>query len=267
MFVWRVFPGRAEARPGAFLAVPALEGSGIRLAFTNRTGGVSAGPHASMNLSHLFGDDEAAVHGNRAHVLGTLGVPPDAWTGAKQVHEARVAEAVPANRGSGAFDAASTLPGVDGLWTEAPGVAVAVLAADCLPVVVADRAARRVAALHAGWRGLTAGILEHGIDALAAAGSRREDLVAFVGPAIGPCYYEVDDDVAAAARDALGPDLVVKGHAKPHVDLWTGSRLALANAGVRNVWLAGLCTRCEPHRFFSHRAGAQGRQGAIAVIA
>jgi copper oxidase (laccase) domain-containing protein len=92
-------------------------------------------------------------------------------------------------------------------------------------------------------------------------------LKAYIGPAIGPCCYEVDDDVAAAAHDALGPGVVVKGEKKSHVDLWTGARLALSRAGVRHISLAALCTRCEPDRFYSHRAGDAGRQGVVAMLA
>jgi YfiH family protein len=207
------------------------------------------------------------VRANRALALDALGAEPSAWTSGKQVHETAVVHADEDRRGAGAFDAATTIAGTDGLWTSTPGVALAVLTADCVPVVVADPNGRRVAALHAGWRGLTAGILERGVEALREQGSAPAELMAFVGPAIGPCCYEVGDDVAAAARDALGEDAVVKGPEKAHVDLWTGARIALARAGVTRVWLAGLCTRSEPHRFYSHRAGATGRQGAIVMLA
>jgi polyphenol oxidase len=268
MFVWRVLPGRAAARPGAFLALPALESRGIHVAFTNRTGGVSSGDFGSLNLSFYSGDDPELVRANRATALAAIGAAPDAWTSGRQVHETRIVHADAAVRGRGAFDPDDTLPGTDGTWTEDGGIALAVLTADCLPVVIVDAQRRRIAAVHAGWRGLVGGILEGAGRALEDAGSDPGNLRAFVGPAIGPCCYEVGDDVVAAAHDSLGPDVVVKHRdGATHVDLWTGARISLARAGVRDVWPTGLCTRCESHRFYSHRGGATGRQAAVAMLA
>jgi hypothetical protein len=263
MFVWRAFPGRADARPGAFLAVPFLERRGIKAAFTTRTGGTSAGPFASLNLSFFSGDDAGAVRANRARVLEALGAAADAWTSARQVHDSVVAYASAEERGRGALEPATAIQGTDGLWTDVAGVALAVITADCVPVLLADTAQRRIAALHAGWRGLTSGILQKGV---AAIGSAPESLLAFVGPAIGPCCYEVGDDVASAARDALGDSVISKTNGRTCVDLWAGTRRALSSAGVREIWPAALCTKCQPHRLFSHRAGSEARQGLVAVI-
>lgn len=267
MFVWRALPGRADARPGAFLALPSLERHGIRAAFTNRTGGVSDGSYASLNLSFFSGDDPTAVRRNRARALAAVGASTDAWTSGRQVHGTRIEAVTGADRGRGAFDPATALQGVDGTWTDQPGVALAVLAADCVPVLLADAARRRIAVVHAGWRGMVGGVLANGVRALAEAGSHRESLAAFVGPAIGPCCYEVGDDVASAARASLGDDALVRHGDRTFMDLWSSARRALSAAGVREIWLAAICTRSEPHRFFSHRAGATARQGLVAVIA
>ncbi|MCA1834264.1 MAG: peptidoglycan editing factor PgeF [Actinomycetota bacterium] len=264
MFVWRTFSGRAQARPGAFLALPALERHGIRAAFTTRTGGVSTGPFASLNLSYFSEDDPGCVRENRALVLGALGMPPDAWTNGRQVHEARVQRAGRNERGRGAFTPDTAIEGTDGLWTDEPGVALSVITADCVPVLLADAQSRRIATLHAGWRGLVAGILQKGV---AAIGSSPSDLSAFIGPAIGPCCYEVGDDVAQPARETLGDSVIVVRKGGTYFDLWAGARIALASAGVKEIWPAALCTKCESHRLFSHRAGATARQGLVAVIA
>ena len=115
--------------------------------------------------------------------------------------------------------------------------------------------------VHAGWRGLLAGIVETTVDAMGG----PDGLVAFVGPSIGPCCYEVGPDVAGPARERLG-DVVRPVDGRDHLDLWAGSLVALGRAGVREVWPAALCTRSEPGRFYSHRAGARGRQGLVARI-
>lgn len=266
MFVWRVLPGRAEARPGAFLTVPSLARRGIRVALTTRAGGVSDPKAGSLNLSFLAGDDPECVRMNRARVLEALGAPPDAWTNAQQVHGTKVAHAGPSERGRGAFDANDTIPGVDALWTSEPGTALAVLVADCLPLLLADARNRRIAVVHAGWRGLVGGIVTRAVQALAEAGTDPRDVEAFAGPSIGPCHYEVGGEVAEPAREALGEKSVSSRGGSLFLDLWSGVRTALSAAGVRAVWPSGLCTSCEPHRFFSHRAGAQGRQALVAVL-
>ena len=163
--------------------------------------------------------------------------------------------------GAGADDPSTTLPGVDALWTDEPDIALVVLVADCVPILLADPVRRRIAVVHAGWRGLVAGIPG---DAAAGFGD-VSDVSAFIGPSIGPCCYEVGEDVSTPAADALGEDVIVRG-ARVRLDLWRGARVALARAGIGSIFDAALCTRCEPHRFFSHRAGDTGRQGLIAMI-
>jgi YfiH family protein len=137
-----------------------------------------------------------------------------------------------------------------------------VLTADCTQIVLVDLAARRVGVAHAGWRGLTSGVVEATVAAMGRGGSLR----AFVGPSIGPCCYEVGDDVSGLARDRLGDVVRVVG-GKQHLDLWAGTLVALRRAGVRDVWPAALCTKCEPGRFYSHRAGDTGRQAALVRLA
>lgn len=262
MFTWRVLDGGARAgSAGAYLTVPGLAAAGIRAAFTTRLGGDSEPPYASLNLSFASGDDPERVRANRARVLALLGLGRGSWTGGRQVHGTTVARVTAAERGAGHDSPRTTIPATDGLWTEEPGTALVVLAADCAPILLADPARRRIAVAHAGRRGLIAGIVEEAVRAV----GPSESLRAFVGPSIGPCCYEVDPASAEAARAALG-DEVLGGGERRHLDLWKGCALALARAGVRGIWLAALCTRCESHRFFSHRAGDRGRQGLVAAL-
>jgi hypothetical protein len=142
------------------------------------------------------------------------------------------------------------------LWSDTPGEAMLAMTADCLPIAIARRGGeRRLALLHAGWRGLSDGIVAEGVAAIGG------DAAAVVGPAIGPCCYEVGDDVAAL----FDADLTRDGK----LDLWTAAERALTRAGVDRIERVDLCTRCHPDLFFSHRRtgherGAQGVVGALA---
>lgn len=259
MFVWRALPSEASARPGAFLTVPALWRVGIRVAFTSRLGGHSRDAFGSLNLSLVSGDEDRRVAANRARVLGALGCDAGAWTSGYQVHGARAQRVTVAERGAGADGPAAALPDTDGLWTDEPGIALAVLTADCVPLFLTDPVARRIGVVHAGWRGLLGGVIEAAVDGLGS----PERLQAFVGPSIGPCCYEVGDEVAGPVVREFGSS-VLRGVSR--LNLWAAASGALRRSGVRETWTATICTRCESHRFFSHRAGAQGRQGVVACL-
>jgi len=269
VFAWRALLTRngaatpGAAAPGAYLTVPALHRAGIRVAFTTRHGGFSDATHASLNLSYPSGDDPSTVRRNRARVLDALGLDQQAWTGGKQVHGAGVARVTGAERGAGA-EPGTSIPDVDALWTDEPGIALTVRTADCVPIVVVDPSRPAIAAIHAGWRGLVAGVVEAAVEAMGGG----DGTIAFVGPSIGPCCYEVGEEVAEQARAALGDDVVrVGSRERPHVDLWRGTTIALRRAGLQDARSTMLCTRCEPHRFYSHRAGDTGRQALVATIA
>jgi len=261
MFAWRAFPREPGAGPGAYLTVPELARRGLEIAFTSRHGGRSERPFASLNLSYVSGDDPEVVRANRTRALGAVGGGLGSWTGARQVHGGRSVRVGSVERGAGWDSPEGVIADADSLWTEAPDVTVVVLTADCAPVVLADPDRRRVGVVHAGWRGLLAGVTEATVEAMGGAVGLR----AFIGPSIGPCCYEVGADVATLARERLG-DVVRDGDGRERLDLWAGALVALARAGVRDVWPAALCTRCEPDRFYSHRAGDLGRQGALVRI-
>jgi purine-nucleoside/S-methyl-5'-thioadenosine phosphorylase / adenosine deaminase len=172
-----------------------------------------------------------------------------------QVHGARVAEADP----RGVVRAVGTdFEPCDGLWTDRRGQAMLLVTADCLPVVLAG--AGRLAVLHVGWRGLLAGVVEAGAAAVGRNGFR-----AAVGPGIGPCCYEVGEDVAEPFRERFGADVATGGT----LDLRLAAERALHEAGCAAVDRVDACTACDAERFFSHRRdrGHTGRQGVVAVLA
>jgi YfiH family protein len=229
------------------------------VSFTTRLGGVSDGPFASLNLGIRTEDDPARVVENRTRVCDATDADPDGATMAWQRHGATVARAQP----RGIVTPGTVYDHCDGLWTDERGRAMLLLTADCLPIAIVRGDARRpaVSILHAGWRGLLAGIVGAGVRALGAGG-----LSAAIGPAIGPCCYEVGEEVATPFRETFGDDVV---DGQGHLDLWTSAERALRAAGVEHVERFDLCTSCEPDRFFSHRRdhGRTGRQGVIAYVA
>lgn len=229
----------------------------VRAAATTRVGGVSGGPYASLNLAGHVGDDPGAVLENRRRLAEALQLPaPPRWL--RQVHGAQVCRA-------GA--AGAEPPCADAILAERAGEPCAVLTADCLPVLFCDEAGTRVAAAHAGWRGLAAGVLEATIAALAASGAPPASLMAWIGPAIGAAAYEVGPEVreallAAHAADAAALQPNARG--RWQLDLARLARGRLAAAGVRRVSGGGICTYAEPRRFFSHRRdGPCGRQATL----
>jgi polyphenol oxidase len=225
---------------------------GYEVAFTTRAGGVSEGAYASLNLGRKSGDVSENADENRRIACAAIGADVAQLALNYQVHSTRVVRAAPAMRGEHA----------DGLWTDEPGLPILAMSADCLPLALVrtDERVPAVAVLHAGWRGLLAGIVGEGVAALGGGA-----LAAAVGPGIGPCCYDVGEEVAAPFRDRFGDDVMRDGR----LDLWSSAERALREAGVERVDRFDRCTYCEPKLFFSHRrdAGVTGRQGVIAYVA
>ena len=219
--------------------------------FSTREGGVSEGPYASLNLGRATADEPERVDENRRRLCAEAGAQPEALAMNYQHHSADVLRARAGSRGERG----------DGLWTEERGLPVLALAADCLPIALAraNGAKPAVAVLHAGWRGLVGGIAAEGVKTLGGG-----LVAAMIGPGIGPCCYEVGEEVAAPFRLAFGMGLYRDGK----LDLWGAAERALRAAGVARVDRVDLCTACNPDRFFSHRrdAGLTGRQGVLGVI-
>jgi polyphenol oxidase len=220
---------------------------GYVVAFTTRVGGVSDSPYDSLNLTRGTGDDEACVEENRRRACAALDLPYEQLAFNRQVHSPTVHRATPGRRGT---------PG-DGLWTDEPDLPMLAMSADCLPIAVATtEGPHRLAVLHAGWKGLAEGVVEAGVAAL---GDAKK--AAIIGPAIGPCCYEVGPEVARLYE----ADLVADGH----LDLWRAAERVLRRAGVERVERVDLCTRDHPELFFSHRRDglARGVQGVIGAVA
>jgi YfiH family protein len=222
-----------------------------RVAFTTRHGGVSDGPFESLNLGLMTGDDPERVHENRRRVCAELGAEPDAISMNRQRHTTLVHRAHAGRRGEDG----------DGLWTDDRGLPMLAIVADCLPLAIArvngDRPA--LAVLHAGWRGLLEGIAAKGVEALGGG-----LVAAAIGPGIGPCCYEVQEDVSDPFRRAFGLGLVRDGK----LDLWSAAERALRAAGVVRVDRFDICTACNSELFFSQRRTGKPRgvQGVLGVI-
>ncbi|MDX6582177.1 MAG: purine-nucleoside/S-methyl-5-thioadenosine phosphorylase / adenosine deaminase [Solirubrobacterales bacterium] len=226
---------------------------GARAAFSTRLGGASAGAFESLNLGLYTDDGPDAVRANRLRLAAALGRDPEAVLFGFQVHGAEVARREEAPRPN-PFTADARPAEGDGQVTSNPTLTPLVQVADCLPIALAGE--RGVAMVHGGWRGLAAGIVERGVSEV---GARA----AAIGPGIGPCCYEVGDEVLGEFA-ALG-DGVADGRM---LDLPEVARRLLAKAGVEAVESSGLCTSCEAELFFSHRrdGGRTGRQAGLSWV-
>ncbi len=253
---------------------------GLDALVTTRHGGASTGPFASLNLGGRTGDEADAVRTNRTRAASIVGAPPAWLTFGQQVHGARVAVVGNENRGD-VFEEA------DALVTNAALVPLVILTADCAAIVLVDPVRRAAGIAHAGWRGTVARIAQRTVVTMRDAfGSNPADLLAGIGPSIGPCCYEVGRDVIDAASEAfegraeevlVEPDMASAGsfrasvnEDKKHFDLWRANELVLLDAGLRDehIETSRLCTACRTDLFYSHRAehGNTGRFGGIVML-
>jgi YfiH family protein len=220
--------------------------------FTTRVGGVSEGPYASLNLGRRTGDDVERVDENRRLACAEIGADAERLALNYQFHSTLVHRARAGARGERG----------DGLWTEESNLPILAMSADCLPIALArtNGGIPAVAVVHAGWRGLLDGVVASAVETLGGG-----SLAASIGPAIGPCCYEVRDDVGDPFRVRFGVDIVRDGR----LDLWRAAEQALHDAGVQHVDRFDLCTSCRGDLFFSHRRDGKPRgvQGVLARVA
>jgi len=249
---------------------PVLPRDGFVHGFPERTGGVSTGARASLNLGVRWGDERASVDENRRRLAAFAGYDPDQLQAMRHVH------------GTAVWMVGEPVPEpaeFDGLVCDKPGPVLGAFAADCIPMLFAEPDARVIGAAHSGWRGtigapMTAspdlpthgpGIATNVVRRMVDAGARADRIRVALGPSIGPCCFEVGPEVVAAFRDALGdvPGMVVAGPHKDHIDLRVATRRVLERAGVRAESIDDHppCTRCEGERFFSYRR--DGKAGGI----
>jgi YfiH family protein len=230
---------------------------GVRAVVTTREGGASTGANASFNLAAHVGDDPAAVAENRRRLRAALGLPGEPlWL--RQVHGTAVAVHDGTSRREPEADAAVTFD---------PGRVLAVLTADCLPVVLASRDGRRLGVAHAGWRGLAAGVLEATVGAL---GVQGDDLRAWLGPAIGPAAFEVGEEVRAAFVDAdpaTATAFTANARGRWQADLYALARRRLGRLGVSEIAGGGDCTYAQADRWYSFRRDREcGRMATVAWL-
>ena len=231
---------------------------------TTRQGGCSAAPYESFNLAHHVGDNKSAVAKNRAHLVAAL---PDGVTLSwlSQVHGTIVVEA-----GQGDHNSNSN-PEADAQWSRNPRLACAVLTADCLPVLLCSVTGDVVAAAHAGWRGLLAGVLEATVSTME---TPREQILAWLGPAIGPTAFEVGPEVREGFLGGASATGLPEMEAcfTPHpdrtgywfADLYALARVRLGALGITGIYGGGLCTHTDSQRFFSYRRdGETGRMASL----
>ncbi|HEY4179767.1 MAG TPA: peptidoglycan editing factor PgeF [Kofleriaceae bacterium] len=240
--------------------------------FPERTGGVSTGARASLNLGKRWGDDEGNVLTNRRMLAEAAGYDAAQLRATRHVH------------GTNIWTVGTPLGETDeydGIVCTTPGPVLGAFAADCVPIVFADPEARIVGACHAGWRGTIGsspgptipasdrGVVTNVLDRMVALGARADRIRMALGPSIGPCCFEVGDEVVDEFRAAFAKaggepaGLVVDGPTKKHIDLRVANRTVAERAGVRSEHIdsAPPCTKCHPDRFFSYRR--DGREGGV----
>lgn len=252
------------------LHVPSLAAyPGLVHAVSTRHGGVSVGSYASLNLSTSTGDSRENVDANHRRLASALHLPRERFTTTWQVHGTLVLHATDDNAGG-------MIGQADGIITDTPELPLTQRYADCTPLLIYDPRRHAIGLGHAGWRGTVAGMARVLVQAMAAAfGSNPADLAAAIGPAIGPCCYEVGSEVIEAVRAAFpAADTLLSQPANgaaaqgPHLDLWAANRWQLEQAGVGQIETTGVCTRCQRATFFSHRGDGPrtGRFGAVMML-
>jgi len=252
------------------LAWPALDGYPLDALVTTRDGGVSPGKYATLNLSFGVGDQPENVLENRRRAAAALGAGLGDLVFGSQVHGAVARVVTSADRGRGATVADAGAGEADALVTCDPGIVLGTLVADCVPILLYDPRAHVVGCVHAGWRGTVARVTDAALGAMAGLGTRAADVIAGIGPAIGPDRYQVGEEVARAVRGCFGeraPQVIrPDGTGRWLCDLWSANRLLLREAGVpdHQIHVAAVPTGT---RFFSNRGARPcGRFGVLARL-
>lgn len=260
----RMVPGEEGLPP--YLAVSAwLDKPGVRAGISLREGGVSASPMDSLNCALHVGDEPDRVLENRRRLSKAAGFAAEDWTCAEQVHGHRVKLVTAGDRGAGRLARESAFADTDALMTREPGIMLAAFFADCVPLFFCDPVNRAVAIAHAGWRGTAANIAAETVRAMEERfGTRPGDLLAAIGPSIGPCCYEVDD--AVVRQIGMKPP-VRKDNGRYMLDLKEANRQFMIKAGLgpNHIEVSGYCTCCRTDLFFSHR-GEGGKTGRMAAF-
>ena len=238
-------------------------------AFSTRQGGVSKAPWDSLNLGVGRGDDLKDVEENYRRFCSALQMPLERVVLTKQVHEDTVRIVTEEDAGKGLFRPRDYT--ADAFLTDVPGLPLIAFGADCIVILLFDPVKRCIGAVHSGWRGTAQGNLKKAVETMCSHyGSRPADILAAIGPGIGPCCFETDQDVPDAMLAALGDEALAymqQRGSKWHVDLKALNAHWLRLAGVEQIDLCPLCTACRPDLFWSHRKMGPARGGQVAAIA
>jgi len=228
----------------------------IKAFTTTRKNGYSIIPYDSFNLAMHVGDDPNAVYKNRAALQEAL-LLPQAPCWLNQTHSTQVVRLT--------APTCDTPPEADASVTNQPGIVCAVLTADCLPILLCDRAGTQVAAIHAGWRGLLNGIIDETLNTLSLPG---EQLMAWLGPAIGPQAFGINEDIRQQFidRHPAFEAGFLQHHNQWHGNLYQLAKINLAQRGVTTVSGGDFCTQSEPDRFFSYRGAKNNQTGRMATL-
>ena len=245
-------------------------GPGIRHGFSTRCGGVSSGELSSLNLRGAkHGDTAENVQENYRRFCAAIGVDVRNVVLSQQEHKDNVRLVTREDAGKGLWRERDYRE-IDGLITNVPGMVLCVFSADCNVILLHDPVHHAIGACHAGWRGTALGIAAKTVGAMEANyGTRPQDLRAAIGPAIGPCCFETDDDVPEAMRLSLGQDAetyMSRQGDKWHLDLKGLNALWLKRAGVENTDICADCTMCHPELYWSHRLLGERRGVQAAMI-
>lgn len=257
------------------MTIPSFTASGlVAHGYTSRLGGTSTEGYESLNLAFHVGDDPARVLANREKIAQAMGASLDRMVAANQTHGKKVHRVTAADAGRGAREQATAIPDTDALITDVPGILLSTFYADCVSLFFLDPSRPAVGLAHAGWKGTCQKIGAATVQAMTEAfGTDPAGCLAGIGPAIGPCCFQVGPEVLQEFQAAFphwrefcqpGPD------GRWTIDLWQANRLTLLAAGVKpeNITLSGLCTSCRDDLFYSHRRGrgASGRQAALIML-
>jgi YfiH family protein len=251
------------------LTCEAFSKEGFIAAFTTRKGGWSPPPFAGLNMGYGVSDEPSNVTHNRTDALDVLGLDPSLATAMRQVHGKRIVEVDSELAGCGGLRHSDAIEATDGLVTALRGAALIATFADCVPVIIADQATKRIGIVHAGWKGTA---LKAAIDLARAVGftSANRSLIAAIGPSIGQCCYEVGPDVASLLTASVADANIAEKQGCLFADLGAINEAQLIEIGFDdcNIHRYGGCTSCEKGLFFSHRRdkGRSGRCAAIAAV-
>jgi polyphenol oxidase len=236
--------------------------------------GRNTGAPAEGDIAYSPVSDSADVNRNRQTLFKELGLDLHTLTLGRQVHGSRVVPVIESDMGRGQPPAFDGFPDTDGLVTNVPGITLGVIVGDCTPILLYDPRKHVVALVHAGWRGTVSQIAKRAVEVMKAGyACRPRTILAGIGPSIGPCHYEVGDEVIDAWLNTGLPyarHAVMQNGGSRHLDLWTANRLALLDAGIvrGNIEDSALCTRCGYDVMFSRRAFVAGdsRKGSQMMV-